>query len=148
MYNWTKYLHVYDKKDKIIEKYKRDDYRESIRLVDEWNKKLYTIAKWVKNFVTIINTKTTIFQLSNKNVVVTTIKKKTKLLFKIHFSSFFTIILNDIINFDYVNFILDDKSLTNIAIRRAIKKKISNKTSNFNNISNRVILSAMKIANE
>ena len=60
MYNWTKYLHVCDKKDKIIKRHKRDDYREIIRLVDESNKRLYAIAKWIKNFVTTTNTKTTI----------------------------------------------------------------------------------------
>ena len=60
MYNWTKYLHVCDKKDKIIKKHKRNDYRKIMRLVDESNKKLYAIAKWVKNFVTTTNTKTTI----------------------------------------------------------------------------------------
>ena len=68
MYNWTKYLHVCDKKDKIIKKYKRNDYREIMRFVDESNKKLYAIAKWVRNFVMITKTKTTIFQLSNENV--------------------------------------------------------------------------------
>ena len=57
-------------------------------------------------------------------------------------------ILNDIINFDYVNLILDDESLTSKKMRRAIKKTISNKTSNLNDISNRVIRSAMKITNE
>ena len=45
MYNWTKYLHVCDKKDKIIKKYKRDDYRKIMRFVDESNKRLYAIAK-------------------------------------------------------------------------------------------------------
>ena len=89
-----------------------------MRLVDESNKKLYAIAKWIRNFVTITNTKTTIFQLSNESVVVTTIKKKAKLLFKTHFSSFLTMILNDIINFDYVNFIFDDESLTSKEMRR------------------------------
>ena len=57
-------------------------------------------------------------------------------------------ILNDIVNFDYVNFILDDESLTSKKIKRAIKKTISNKISNLNDISNKVIRSAMKIINE
>ena len=57
-------------------------------------------------------------------------------------------ILNDIVNFDYVNLILDDESLTNKKMRRVIKKTISNKTSNFNNISNKVIRSAMRIIDE
>ena len=70
------------------------------------------------------------------------------MLFKTHFSSFFTMILNDIINFNYVNVILDNESLTNREIRRIIKKTISNKTSNLNDISNKVIRSAMKITNE
>ena len=148
MYNWTKYLHTCDKKDKIIEKHKRDDYRKIMRFVDESNKKLYAIAKWIRNFVTTTNTKTTIFQLSNENVVVTTTKKKTKLLFKTYFFSSFTVILNDIVNFDYVNFILDDESLTSKKIRRAIKKMISNKTLNSNDLLNRMIRSAMKIINE
>ena len=96
MYNWTKYLHACDKKDKIIEKYKKDDYREIMRLVDESNKRLYAIAKWIRNFVTTTNTKkTTIFQLSSENAVVTTTKKKAKLLFKTHFSSSLIMILND-----------------------------------------------------
>ena len=141
-------MHVCDKKDKIIERHKKNDYWKSMRLVDESNKRLYTVAKWVKNSVTTTNTKATIFQLSNKNVVVTTTKKKTKLLFKNHFSSSFTMILNDIINFDYVNLILDDESLTSKEMRRVIKKTISNKTSNLNDISNKMICSAMKIINE
>ena len=107
MYNWTKYLHICDKKSKIIKRHKRDDYREIMRFVDESNKKLYTIAKWIRNSVTITNTKTTISQLSNEDVVVTITMKKTKLLFKTHFSTFLTMILNDIVNFDYVNFIFD-----------------------------------------
>ena len=45
MYNWMKYLHVCDKKDKIIKKYKRNDYRKIMRLVNESNKRLYAIAK-------------------------------------------------------------------------------------------------------
>ena len=57
-------------------------------------------------------------------------------------------ILNDIVNFDYVNFIFDDESLTSKEMRRAIEKTISNKTSNLNDISNKVIRSAMKIINE
>ena len=57
-------------------------------------------------------------------------------------------ILNDIINFDYVNLIFDDKSLTSKEMRRVIKKTISNKTSNFNDISNRMIRSAIRITNE
>ena len=86
--------------------------------------------------------------MSNESVVVTTTKKKTKLLFKTHFSSSFTMILNDIVNFDYVNLILDDESLTSKKMRRAIKKTTSNKTSNLNDISNRVIRSAMRIVDE
>ena len=81
MYNWTKYLHVYDKKDKIIKRHKRNDYWKIMRLVNELNKRLYAIAKWTRNVVTTTNTKTTISQLSNENVVVTTTKKKAKLLF-------------------------------------------------------------------
>ena len=57
-------------------------------------------------------------------------------------------ILNDIVNFDYVNLILDDESLTSKEMRRAIEKTISNKTSNLNDISNKVIRSAMRITNE
>ena len=45
MYNWTKYLHICDKKDKIIKKHKKNDYRKIMRFVDESNKKLYAIAK-------------------------------------------------------------------------------------------------------
>ena len=86
--------------------------------------------------------------MSNENVVVTTTKKKTKLLFKTHFSSFFTIILNEIVNFDYVNLILDDESLTSKEMRHIIKKTISNKTLNLNDISNKVIRNAIKIVNE
>ena len=61
MYNWTKYLHVCDKKDKIIKRHKRDDYREIMRFVDESNKRLYAIAKWTRNFVMTTNTKMIIF---------------------------------------------------------------------------------------
>ena len=75
MYNWTKYLHICDKKNKIIKRHKRNDYRKIIRFVDESNKKLYAIAKWIKNFVTMTNTKTTIFQLNNESAVVTTTKE-------------------------------------------------------------------------
>ena len=57
-------------------------------------------------------------------------------------------ILNDIIDFDYINFILDDESLTNRKIKRVIEKTISNKISNLNDISNKVIRSAMKMTNE
>ena len=147
MYNWTKYLHIYDKKI-IIKKYKRNDYREIIRFIDKSNKRLYVIAKWTRNFVTTTNIKIIISQLKNENVVVTTTEQKTKLLFKTHFSSYCTIILNDIINFDYVNFIFDDESLTNKEIKRVIKKTISNKTLNLNDISNKVIRSAMRITNK
>ena len=147
-YNWTKYLHVCDKKDKIINKHKRDDYRKIMHFVDKSNKRLYAIAKWVKNSTIATNTKATVFRLSNENDVVTTIKKKAKLLFKIHFSSSLTMILNDIVDFNYVNLILDDKSLTSREIRRAIEKTISNKTSNLNDISNRVIRNTMRITNE
>ena len=57
-------------------------------------------------------------------------------------------ILNDIVDFDYVNLILDDESLTHKKMRRAIEKTISNKTLNLNDISNKVIRSAIRIANE
>ena len=57
-------------------------------------------------------------------------------------------ILNDIVNFDYVNLILDDESLTNKKIKRAIEKTISNKILNLNNILNKVIRSAIKIINK
>ena len=57
-------------------------------------------------------------------------------------------ILNDIVNFDYINLILDDESLTNKEIKRVIKKTISNKTSNLNDILNKVIRSVMRIVNE
>ena len=57
-------------------------------------------------------------------------------------------ILNDIVNFDYVNLILDDKSLTSKEMRRVIEKMIFNKTLNFNDISNKMIRSAMRITNE
>ena len=94
------------------------------------------------------NIKTTISQLNNESVVVTTTKEKTKLLFKTHFSSSLTMILNDIIDFDYVNLILDDELLTNKKMRRAIKKMISNKTLNLNDILNKIIRSAMKIIDD
>ena len=147
-YNWTKYLHVCDKKDKIIDKHKRNDYRKIMRFVDKSNKRLYAIAKWVKNSTIATNTKAIVSRLSNENDVVTTTKKKAKLLFKIHFSSSLTMILNDIVDFNYVNLILDDESLTSREIKRVIKKTISNKTSSLNNISNRVIRNAMKIIDE
>ena len=86
--------------------------------------------------------------MSNENIVITTTKKTTKLLFKTHFSSSFIMILNDIINFDYVNHVFDDESLKNKEINRVIKKTISNKILNFNDISNEVIRSAMKIIDE
>ena len=57
-------------------------------------------------------------------------------------------ILNDIVDFNYVNLILDDESLTSREIRRIIEKTISNKTSSLNDISNRVIRSAIRITNE
>ena len=147
-YNWTKYLHVYDKKDKIIDKHKRDDYREIMRLVDKSNKRLYAIAKWIRNSIIATNTKAIVSRLSNESDVVTTTKKKTKLLFKTHFSSSLTMILNDIVDFNYVNLILDDESLTSREIKRIIEKTISNKTSSLNDISNRVIRSAMRITDE
>ena len=115
------------KKNKIIKKYKKDDYRKIMRLINESNKRLYIIAKSTRNFVTITNTKTMISHLSNESVIVTTTKKKAKLLFMTHFSSFFTMILNDIVNFDYVNFIFDDKSLTSKEMRRVIKKRFRTK---------------------
>ena len=54
----------------------------------------------------------------------------------------------DIINFNYINFILDVESLTNRKIKQAIEKKISNKISDFNDVSNEMIRSAMRITNE
>ena len=57
-------------------------------------------------------------------------------------------ILNDIVNFDYVNLIFDDESLTNKEIKRVIEKTISNTISNLNNISNKVIRNVMKIIDE
>ena len=86
--------------------------------------------------------------MSSESVVVTTTKKKAKLLFKIHFSSSFIMILNDIVNFDYVNLILDDESLTSKKLRRVIEKTISNKASNLNDISNRMIRDAIRITDE
>ena len=66
--------------------------------------------------------------MSNESDVVTTTKKKTKLLFKTHFFSFFTMILNDIVNFDYVNLILDDELLTIQEVKRVIKKRLRTKS--------------------
>ena len=89
-----------------------------------------------------------IFQLINEDDVVTTTKKKRKLLFKTDFFSTFTMILNDIVNFDYINLILDDESLTIKEIKRAIKQTITNKTSNFNDILNKLVRSVMIVINE
>ena len=147
-YNWTRYLHIYDRKDKIIEKHKRDNYWEVMRLVDKSNKKLYAIAKWIRNSTIATNTKTIVSRLSNEDDVVTTTKKKRNMLFKIHFSSFLTMILNDIVDFNYINLILDVESLTVREIRRVIEKTISNKISNLNDISNKVIRSVIEIVNE
>ena len=138
--NWTKYVKIYHKKNKIIRKQKWDKFRIIMQRSKQFSKKIFEIVKWTRNTMTNILTQTTIFFYKREQLkLVTTTQEKTKIIFQTHYLLFSKIFMNDIENFDYLLSIETNVSLTNREIKWIIYKTILNKTSKHIDYTNKVI---------
>ncbi len=62
--DWIKYIWACDKKSKIIRKQKRSEYWKIMQNVKQFSRKLFWIAKWIRNAVANILTQATILLLT------------------------------------------------------------------------------------
>ena len=109
--------------------------------VEQFSRKLFKTAKWVRNAVADTLTQTTIFSLikSECSDIITTVQNKVKMMFQIHFSSFSEIFMLNTIDFKYLLSIENDVSLMHHEIKRVIYKATSDKTLKHMKYINRIM---------
>ncbi len=52
--NQIKYIRIYNRKNKIIKKQKQEKYRNVIKNIEQFFKKLFSVAKQIRNIITKI----------------------------------------------------------------------------------------------
>ncbi len=120
---------INDKKNKIIRKQKRNEYREIMQNVEQFSRELFWIAKWARNAIADTLTQATILSLTKSKCsdIITTAQNKAKMMFQTHFSSSSKILMLNTINFKYSFLIEDDVLLMHYKIKRVIYKATSDK---------------------
>ncbi len=100
---------------------------------------MFEIAKYIRNITTNIFIKFIILILKTNIKIATTIKKKTKTIFKIYLFFLFIVSINNIENFFYLFLINKNKIILQYKITKVIYKITSNKILNINNIINKIL---------
>ncbi len=139
--DWTEYIQACDKKSKIIRKQKRSEYQEIMRNVEQFSRKLFKTAKWIRNAIADTLTQATILLLIKSECfnIATTVQNKMKMMFQTHFSSSSEILMLNIEDFKYLLSIENDISLMHCKIKKVVYKMMFNKTSKHTEYINKIM---------
>ncbi len=137
--DWSKYMKTNDRKQKIIQKVKRINFRQEIEKTIDISTSLWRLAKWAKdrNHLSREIFKMLILKFNDRTI--DTFEKKIDMFKSVFFSASSSIDLIDISRFFYSNSIECSSSITKAKILTIIKRFVLDKISNFDDFINKLL---------
>ncbi len=136
--DWSKYMKTNDRKQKIIQKVKRINFRQEIEKTIDISTNLWRLAKWTKdrNHLSRKILKMLILKFNDRTI--DTFEKKIDMFKNVFFSTSSSIDLIDISRFFYSNSIECSSSITKAKIFTIIKRFAFDKISNSDDFINKL----------
>jgi hypothetical protein len=134
----TLYMKINDRKQNIIQKTKRVNFRQKIEKIVETFTSLWRFAKWAKNKNHQSREMFKMFILRFNDLTIETFVEKTKMFQSVFFSTSSSIDLDDISRSFYFRFIECFHSITKRKMLKIIKRIILDKISSFDEIINKL----------
>jgi hypothetical protein len=135
----TFYMKINDRKQKIIQKTKRANFRQKIEKMIETFTSLWRLVKWAKNKNHQSRKVFKMFIFRFNDLTTETFDEKTKMFKNVFFSTSSSIELDDISKSFYFRFIECFFSITKRKMLKIIKRIAFNKISSFDEIINKLL---------
>jgi hypothetical protein len=135
----TLYIKINDRKQKIIQKTKRANFRQEIEKMIETLTNLWRLVKWTKNKNHQSREMLKMFILRFNDLTIETFDEKTKMFKSVFFSTSSSIELDDISRSFYFRFIECSLSITNRKMLKIIRRIVFDKISSFDEIINKLL---------
>jgi hypothetical protein len=135
----TFYMKINDRKQKIIQKTKRANFRQKIEKMIETLTSLWRLVKWAKNKNHQSREMFKMLILRFNDLTIETFNEKTKMFKSVFFSTSSSIELDDISRSFYLRFIECSFSITKRKMLKIIKRIILDKISSFDEIINKLL---------
>jgi hypothetical protein len=135
----TFYMKINDRKQKIIQKTKRVNFRQKIEKIVETFTSLWRLVKWAKNKNHQSREMFKMLTLKFNDLTIETFDEKAKIFKSVFFSTSSSIELDDISRSFYLRFIECSFSITKRKMLKIIKIIAFDKISNFDEIINKLL---------
>jgi hypothetical protein len=135
----TLYMKINDRKQKIIQKTKRANFRQKIDKMIETLTSLWRLVKWAKNKSHQSREMFKMFTLRFNDLTIETFDEKTKMFKDVFFSTSSSIELDDISKSFYFRFIECSFSITKRKMLKIIKRIAFDKISSLDEIINKLL---------
>jgi hypothetical protein len=132
-------MKINDRKQKIIQKTKRANFRQKIEKMIETFTSLWRFVKWAKNKNHQSREMFKMFILRFNDLTIETFDEKAKMFKNVFFSTSSSIELDDISESFYLRFIECSLSITKRKMLKIIKRIIFDKISSFDEIINKLL---------
>ena len=139
------YVKIYDRKNKIIMQYKKNDFRIIMQISKNYFKKFFKMTKWVKNAKKKIMLQTFILSLKKREKLIIITQNKIKIMFKTYFLFLLTVFMRNAAEFNYSSSIDDKTSVTCREIIKIIHKINLNKIFKINEIINKALRQLIRV---
>jgi hypothetical protein len=134
----TLYMKINDRKQKIIQKTKRVNFRQKIEKIVETLTSLWRLVKWAKNKNHQSREVLKMLILKFNDLTTETFDEKAKMFKSVFFSTSSSIELDDISRSFYFRFIECSLNITKRKMLKIIRRIVFDKTSNFDEIINKL----------
>jgi hypothetical protein len=134
----TLYMKINNRKQKIIQKTKRVNFRQKIEKIVETLTNLWRLVKWAKNKSHQSRKVLKMFIFKFNDLMIETFNEKTKIFKNVFFSTSSSIELDDISRFFYFRLIECSFSITKRKMLKIIKRIVFDKISSFDEIINKL----------
>jgi hypothetical protein len=134
----TFYMKINDRKQKIIQKTKRVNFRQKIEKIVETFTSLWRFVKWAKNKNHQSREMLKMFILKFNDLTIETFDEKMKIFKSVFFLTLSSIEFNDISRSFYFRFIECSFSIKKREMLKIIKRIVLDKISNFDEIINKL----------
>jgi hypothetical protein len=138
LHDLTLYMKINDRKQKIIQKTKRVNFRQKIEKIVETFTSLWQFVKWAKNKNHESREVFKMLILKFNDLTIKTFDEKAKMFKNVFFSTFSSIEFNDISKSFYSRFIECFFSITKRKMLKIIKRIVLDKISNLDEIINKL----------
>jgi hypothetical protein len=139
LHDLTLYMKINDRKQKIIQKTKRVNFRQKIEKIVETLTSLWRFVKWAKNKSHQSKEMFKIFILKFNDLTIETFDEKAKMFKSVFFSTSSSIELDDISRSFYLRSIECSFSITKRKMLKIIKRIVLDKISSFDKIINKLL---------